>query len=225
VPALPVVPNVVRVDVLFTVGSDLNAMDRLHVEYTGGAPSSADCVALAAALYIIFAAELCPYMNANNYLTGVRVTDLSSATGGQGEHIQSTIGAEAPDDIGANSTALVSMRIARRYRGGKPRTYFPLGGFAEMLSPQKWLTTFVTAVQASMDAIRADIAVTTHGTTILTTLCSVSYYHGFTVVTNPITGRARNVPTVRAVPLVDTCIGWIMEQTIASQRRRLQRQP
>ncbi len=224
-PALPAVANVIRCDVLWSVGTDNAALDRLHIAYTGGPPSSADCTTLAAALWIIFDAELIPYVNGNNSLLGVRVTDLSSSTGGQGEHLETDVGDIAPDDLGANSTALVTMGIGRRYRGGKPRTYFPLGGQSVMQTPQTWTAAFVTNVQASLDAIRTDIAVTSAGSTTLTHLVNVSYYHGFTVVTNPITGRARNVPTLRVAPLVDAAVSWTMELKLASQRRRLQRQP
>jgi hypothetical protein len=225
VPALPVVPNVIRVDIEWTVGTDAAAMDRIFIAYSGGPPTSANCVTLAGLLYIIFAAELAIYTNANNALTGVRVTDLASSTGGQGEHLQTTVGSIGPDDLGANSTALASMRIGRRYRGGKPRSYFPLGGASVMQTPQTWTSAFQVNVQAALNAIIADIAVTTAGTTVLTHLVNVSYYHGFTVVTNPITGRARNVPTLRPAPIVDPVLSWVMELKLASQRRRLLRQP
>jgi hypothetical protein len=49
---------------------------------------------------------------------------------------------------------------------------------------------------------------------------NVSYYNGFTVVTNPTTGRARNVPTLRGTPVVDTVTGIVARVQVGSQRRR-----
>jgi len=224
-PALPVVPNVVRWDIFYDVGSDVKALSRLHIGYTGGAPSSADATALAVSLDSIVDAELAVYMNAANAITGCKITDLSSPSGGQGESLTTTAGSLTDEPLGAGVALLASMGIGRRYRGGKPRTYFPLGDAGVVLSPQNFDSVFITNVQASLDAIRTDIATLTAGSTSLVDLVNVSYYSGFTVVTNPGTGRARNVPTLRVTPVVDACLTWAAEQRFASQRRRNLRQP
>jgi hypothetical protein len=226
-PALPPAPATIRVDILYSIGSDLTALDRLFIAYTGAAPTSAQCVTLAAALYVIFAAEIAVFMGGDNALEGVRVTDLASPTGGQGEHLQHTVGAAGGGPLGANVAGLASGKIGRRYRGGKPRTYFPVGSDIDMATPQTWLASFVTNMQAALDAIRADIAVTSAGATVLTHLVNVSYYSGFTVRPDPpIPGvRAKNIPTLRGAPVIDPYISWTFEPKLASQRRRLQRQP
>ncbi|MGH9123011.1 MAG: hypothetical protein ACRDYC_13890, partial [Acidimicrobiales bacterium] len=55
-------------------------------------------------------------------------------------------------------------------------------------------------------------------------LSSISYYKGFTSVLNPVTGRTRDVPKVRAgadlpVP-IDTVTALIVNPKPGSQRRR-----
>lgn len=220
-PALPDVPNVLRADLLWTVGSDVSALNRIHIKYTGSPPDTAAAIALAHALDTIFAAELAPYCNALNILNGVRVTDLSSPSGGQGEYLHDDAGTLGGNKLPAQTAGLASMGIARRYRGGKPRTYFPVGDSSVLLSEQLWATSFVANMDASLAAARADIAVTASGGCTLLDVCNVSYYSGFVVETNPITGRARNVPTLRSGgPHVDAATTWTFEQRLASQRRR-----
>jgi hypothetical protein len=210
---------------LTNVGADVAALSRIHVAYSGGPPSSADATGLAAALYVVFAATLAPYMHLSDALRGVEVTDLSSPTGGQGSHTQLTIGSLAGQPLPADVCLLASMTIGRRYRGGKPRSYLRLGDSNTVLTAQSWLAAFLANVQLSLNAIRADIAVTLVVTTQLTHMVNVSYYQGFTLVVNPITGRGRNVPKPRLVPVVDQVTNWTAETKFASQRRRNLRQP
>lgn len=224
-PALPPVPNVVRVDIQTNVGADVAALSRIHVGYTGGAPSSADAASLASQIYVAAAATLAPYMHLSDALRGIEVTDLSSPTGGQGSHAQLTVGSLAGQPLPADVCVLGSMTIGRRYRGGKPRTYLRMGDSNTVLTAQSWTAAFLSNVEASYDAMRADIATYSAGTTVLTTLKNVSYYSGFTLVVNPITGRGRNVAKPRLVPVVDTVTDWVPEVKFGSQRRRNLRQP
>jgi hypothetical protein len=224
-PALPVVPNVVRWDLFFSIGADIRALCRMHIGYTGSAPNSASCTAFAVSLDTIADAELAVYMNSANAVTGCRVTDLSSLTGGQGESLTTTAGSLTDEPLSAATAVLASMTIGRRYRGGKPRTYLPLGDAGTVSTPQTWDPTFITNVQASLDAIRTDIGTLVQSGCTLTDLVNVSYYSGFTVVTSPTTGRARNVPTLRVTPVVNQALSWSAEARFASQRRRNLRQP
>lgn len=224
-PALPAVPNVIRADLYWTIGADASALNRLFIAYTGASPSNADAASLASALFTSWAAEWHPYTHTTTVATGCRVVDLSSSSGGEGLHTGSSAGADASDPLAASTCGLLSMGISRRYRGGKPRTYLPIGGADLLQTAQTWKSTTISNCQASADAFRAAVATMTAGTTDLTHLVNVSYYHGFTVVTSPTTGRARNVPTLRSTPVVDNLVTWSFEPKVASQRRRDLRQP
>jgi hypothetical protein len=226
-PALPDVPGVLRVDVQQTLGDDDSVLNRIFVDYTGTAPSDAVCNSLASALYTIWTAEFGPYMTPDKSITGVVVTDLTSPTSGQGSHSAVTTGSYSADPLGASTCMLASIRIARRYRGGKPRTYLAVGGDISLATPQTWNSTFVGQVQASLTQVLSDIAATSISGCSLGTIVNVSYYSGFTIrPTPPIPGvRARNVPTVRVAPLVDVLQAWTAETRLASQRRRDHRSP
>jgi hypothetical protein len=220
-PALPPYPNVVKVEHLFEVGGDLDALVRWHVAYTGGPPTNADCVALATSIYASLTARLVGFLNTDSDFLGVRVTDLSSSTAGSGEHLFTTTGTRGGESLPANVAVLMSMPIARRYRGGKPRSYWPFFDAGDLLTRQTWEAASVAALTASMALYISDIAIKTSGTTALGGLVSVSYYEGFTSVLNPITGRTRDVPKVRSAAIApDPILSFSISDEISSQRRR-----
>lgn len=218
-PSLPVVPNVVRVQLHWKDDADLAVYTDLHFRYSGTAPSAADALVLATALYTD-AAGMCVLLDDNSALTGVRVTDLSSSTGGDATYSANTNGTNGHDILPGGVCALVNFHISRRYRGGKPRAYLPLGNASDLVSRQAWTGTFVTDVNTDYGNFQTAAIGTTGGGTTLTQQVSVSYYSGFTVVVSGITHRARNVPTLRATPVVDQIISFAASARPGSQRRR-----
>jgi hypothetical protein len=153
-------------------------------------------------------------------LTGVQVLDLSTATGGVGEHFQATAGTSSSGIPTAATCTLINYVIARRYRGGKPRSYFPFGGPGDQATRQTWSATYTTSVTSLLSTYFNSVINQTAGSTTITAHVNVSYYSGFTVVTNPITGRAKNVSKVRTTPLVDNIQSWSVQVHPSSQRRR-----
>jgi hypothetical protein len=220
-PALPDHPAVLRIDWLLYVASDLSARCRSHLTYTGTAPTNAVCVAYATALRTLWVAEILPYTSTDNGILGVKVTDLTSPTAGVGEFLSTTGGGDANAANAAEVCVLVNEPIARRYRGGKPRLYIPAGTSADLVNPQLWSNTFISNFQASLDALYADMKALSISGTIAADVVSVSDYLGFTAVTNPITGRTRDVPKVRAVAIAPDIISALdMNPKPGSQRRR-----
>jgi hypothetical protein len=220
-PPLPSVPATLRITTHFQIGADAAALIRHFVAYTGGAPSNSDCLAFATAIYAGGVAHLCPILCDNNYLTGVAVQDLASPTGGFGEYLSSTVGSRGTANLGASTAFLLSSNIARRYRGGKPRTYFPVGVSGDLVSPTEWDAVPYTQLEAGCINYMESYAPLTEGTTTTGARVSVSYYAGFTAVTNPITGRTKDVAKLRpGGPVVDLITGGQFSLKPASQRRR-----
>lgn len=218
-PALPSVPNVLRVDWQFQDGSDANVSARNFFRYSGSAPTSADCVALAATIYGLQAAHASVW-DTFSELIGTKVTDLSSPMGGIGEHSQVTVGTRPNTPLPGGAACLVNYVIARRYRGGKPRNYFPWFVADDINPRQAWFAEAINDATNALTAYFAGVIGLVQGGTTITAHVNVSYYDGFTVVTNPITGRARNVAKLRAVPVVDDILSWTVSSRPASQRRR-----
>lgn len=224
-PALPDQPNVLRIDHDFSIGSDASALVRWHYTYSGGAPSDANCVSLAASIYAAWVTACIALLGDDNYIDGVRVTDLTSPTSGQGVHTASTVGTRSGDPLPAGAAVLVNMPIGRRYRGGKPRSYWPFFTGSDLASPQTWLSGSVTAVAGALEAYDGALESLTAGTTDLAALVSISYYEGFTIrPTPPIAGvRAKNIPTPRSVAIApDVILALNVSGRVASQRRRNQ---
>jgi hypothetical protein len=213
------VPNVLRADVLWQLSTDTSVSTKLHFRYSGGPPNASDAVALAADIYNPTAAMKALW-DVDTFLNGVKVTDLSSPTGGQGEHASGTQGTNGGEVLPASAAAMVNYIITRRYRGGKPRSYWPFGTAGDIATRQTWQAVFTTSVDSHLATYFAAILGLVAGTTTITEHVNVSYYSGNKVVVDPITGRARNVPQLRAAPLVDAIVSFGTNARVGSQRRR-----
>lgn len=218
-PALPNVPNVLRIDHVFKLYEDLNAKCRTFWKYLSGPPTNAELAAMAVGLKAAFATDLSSLMSAGYDLTNIIITDLTSPTAAQGDDPGTVAGTRSGDVIGAEAAVLQSRQIARRYRGGHPRIYWPFGVANDLADAQTWTLALTTACVTGLsnyeNAIAAGIGVwgTSDGPV------NVSYYEGFHVFTGP-TGRARNISNVRTTPVVDPVIGLQVPQGIAVQRNR-----
>lgn len=220
-PALPDVPQVLRLDHFLTVGVDTQALCRLHCTYTGTPPDAGTCVGLAVQLFNHWTLEFPSLMGLDRQITGIGVTDLTSPTSGAGVEIASFAGSRVGTRLPAQTCALVNGHIARRYRGGKPRTYWPFGVAEDLTNDQQWQSGFPTAVTASMTSYNTLISGTVVSGTALGGLVSISYYRGFTPVVNPISGRTRDVPNVRTGTIpVDTIETFSTNPNVSTQRRR-----
>lgn len=146
--------------------------------------------------------------------TQVEIIDLTSATAASGLALDGNPGTSGGPMISPSSCLLVSKHIARRYRGGHPRTYWP--GAAQNLSTvdvgRSVDSAHVVATTAHLNAYYGDIppAVTTDGDTgcdVFQEVC-VSYHSG---------------GVLRPAPVVDVILSYTPQMVFATQRRRLHR--
>jgi hypothetical protein len=223
-PALPDVPGVLRVTYLWNIGSDLSCTSRQYIAYTGTAPTNAVCGAIATAAYSAAAPAYTSYMSSERSIEGVEVVDLTSPVSGVGAHTQHTPGAVAGAGLPAEVCVIVNAQVARRYRGGKPRVYLPLGQPADLLTPQLWQSASVASFQAAHNAATVGVSGTTFSGTVVGSWVSVSYYAGFHNTYDPAFPliRGKNVSNPRTVPLVDPILSYSVNAKVGSQRRRQQ---
>lgn len=220
-PALPDVPNMLKIEHLMSVGNDGSAMVRWFVAYTGTAPSDSVCNSIAGACAAAWATDLAPLANTDVILNEITVTDLTSPTSGRGVWSGSHAGTRSTTTLPGATAVLINMPIARRYRGGKPRSYWPFLGGTDLLTAQQWESSAVTAVEGGLESYLTAVYASGSGGTTVSTLSNVSYYSGFTAVVNPITGRTKDVPKLRTGgPVVDAIISLVCNPKPASQRRR-----
>lgn len=219
-PALPPAPLTLKVSLGFTLPGDANAMVRFFESYTGTPPTAAQAATFAAATGVAFGTRFDAYMPVGTSQTSVTVEDLNTNTGAVGVDATQHAGTRMGGVLAPGTALMIQYLIARRYRGGKPKSFFPFGVSSDIAAGGGWAGAITTPAATAIVAFYSDVAGlgwTGSGTLSHT---NVSYYSGFTVVTNPITHRARNVPTPRGAPVIDQVIAYAVEPGIASQRRR-----
>jgi hypothetical protein len=218
--SLPVVPGVLKIQLGHAL-STRSAGSKACFTYSGGSPTITQLDSIAAGVQSAWASHLAPLMTTQGGLGEVVVIDLASANQTTGVNETPVEGSRPGTPMPDNVACLVLHRIARRYRGGKPRSYFPFGVTSDIASGQTWSGTFTTAVASGWAAFIAAVLGLSAGSIALAANVSVSYYNGFTSVESPTTHRYRNVNTVRSSPIVDPIVSDVVAQTFGSQRRRL----
>jgi hypothetical protein len=220
VPALPPVPSVLRLQFIHSIDAIVNAYVHAYYRYSGTAPTTTDLGNLCGAIGGVWVSNCAPVTPIATVLTSVTAIDLSSPTAAEGSSSFSHAGTRTGAPLTANDCALVNLHIGRRYRGGKPRQYWPFGVNTDLANPTQWTTAFQTAVTNAINGQHAGILGLTWPGGSIAAAMNVSYYTGFKVVTDPVTGRARNVPTPRTSPLQDQISAFSCNIKVGTQRRR-----
>lgn len=222
VPALPNVPSVLRCALIGSDASNVDVVTRFYIQYGGTAPSPTQCSAFALSIGSDWGGHLSSLADTGFSIKDVTVVDLTTPSSGTGFDTTTHTGSRSGSAMSLQDSMVISYKIGRRYRGGHPRGYWRLGVQGDLTSAQQWSSTFCTNVETNYTAFMT--AVLAAGWTGAGTLgqVNVSFYEGFTVVTNPITGRARNVPKVRTTPLVDPVVSTVAQPFVGTQRRRIQ---
>lgn len=222
-PSPPTVQAVrVKLDYINSDGAE--AGSRFYLAYSGSPPTPANCLTLATDIGPIWASHIAPYITSHVTLDEIDVLDLASATGASGVFAASAAGT-ATDPAPPSSVAInVEFNIARRYRGGKPRMYFPQSNNANLADQSHWTSAFLTTFNGAVGAFIAAIEALSIGSMGTLTHVNVSFYHGRDT-NQPPAGRWRGPgykypPLYRTTALVDTVEGYATKAVVGSQRRR-----
>lgn len=205
-PPLPFTANAVKCRLL-AVAQSQNVDTVLHFAYTGGPATSADLSALAGAVAGQWGTSVAPFLHTSYALKEVVCTDLTSATAAEGSATSTVTGGDASAVAPLSVCAVVSWKIARRYRGGKPRTYLsPVGANTSVLGKLIPVGQ-ATAIANGAEDFRVNINLNVFTSMPTVTLGTVSY-------------RSGNV--LRAAGLFEPFIaGTNVDLRLGSQRRRL----
>jgi hypothetical protein len=210
----PPVAGVVQITIGGVSGGGSNWLNKLHMSYTGLAPTAAALVLYAGEVESAWAADLSPMQRADIHENLVAVTDLSSDMGAVGEDPTDNVGTRAGNVLPAQTAALLSYTMGRHYRGGHPRTYLLAGVEADLDDSEHWASAFVTALGTAwtnfLTAIHAPVTGFTPNN-----LVQVSYFGGVPTI------GGKSQP--RAIPLVDVLGAHTVSSRLASQRRRIGR--
>lgn len=205
---------------VFTIGSDTTTGFHVYLSTFGSAATNQQLIDLTNAAASAWANNMLIHQHPTTILTHVRATDLSSDTGG--DELLATAGAGVGTGgmLPANACYLVNMTVNRRYRGGKPRAYIPIGLDTDLQDPQTWkpasLTSMNTAWLNWIGAVIASLRVGHPGADQV----NVSYYKGHKWVPDGNDGYIKK-PLLREVPQVDLITSSTGNTRLGSQRRRV----
>lgn len=219
-PPLPPHAGLVKIEIFWGLPSGGFSTTGLHWAYTGSVPTAAAANAIAASVRTAAVTQFLPRLTTDRTLQNVTVTDLSSSSGVVGLAAASSGGARPTPGLSVNDATVVDYTIGRRYRGGKPRSYYPFGANADQTGGNLWTSAYLTEINNAVTAFTTAVVGVNSGGTILSTPVSVSYYSGFTTYTGS-GGRPKTRATLRATPLLDPITAHSVRRTIGSQRRRL----
>jgi hypothetical protein len=212
-PPLPAVDHVVRLTV-FGDTPGYPWVNAFFWAYTGGPPAAADVATIADDLLTEWIGQFAPLMLTASHINGTTCVDLSSSSGASGEGLGINAGSRGTVELPGSSCVLIRKNIARRYRGGHPRSYVFAGIQTDLVDSAHWSNALVGDVQAAYTAVTAALNSIVVGATTLTHEVNVSY-----ITNDPIT----HLPVRRVTPLVDPVIGHAAQSQVAIQRRRVGR--
>lgn len=218
--SLPPVPNVVRLEFKYSVGLDVTSGSRIYFLYSGSVPTDPQFGSWGSAIAQALNDHIVPVMSTSIQVTEIRMTDLGSNTGADLTVNTANAGQRVGVLLPASACALINYSIKRRYRGGKPRTYWPMGVDTDLANPQEWSsvarTTFTSTWSAFLGAVIAGAA----GAPNITTLCNVSYYESVPTGSFDPSGKPIMRQELRPNPVVDPILGTSVNPILGSQRRR-----
>jgi len=218
VPPLPASPCV-RVRLDYTGSATEKAGSRFYLSYAGSPPTGADCNAIALAIGNAWGTHIGPEISNYWGLSEVDVLDIATHSGNSGNSVVGWSSSGGTNEIPASAAINVEFDIARRYRGGKPRMFFPPADASNLGNPAQWTSGFVTGMNTAVAAYFAAVEAISVGAVGALAHVNLSYFQGFTNHANT-SGRERAVPTYRDTALVDLVTGYATKQVVGSQRRR-----
>jgi len=204
-PARPSIANVIRIEVLWTQGG-IPAANVLHLGYSSDPPAAADLAALAHQVIEELKSGLQAYYTDDTTCTEVICTDLSSDSANVGSDSTAWTGTSEGVPVSAGSAFMVNWQQTRRYRGGKPRTYWPGFPANDLQTPSTWAVGAIGYMTAAITLFLANVQAFTHGSLVCTVLGCVSYVNG---------GEAR------VAPVWEPFTGFAVSGLIRTQRRRI----
>jgi len=218
-PVPPPASPCVRVNLDYASNADTELGSRFYLSYDGSAPTAANCVTLATDVATAWNAHCAPFIDQAYSLREVDVLDIATDSGASGSVTVDDPGTSTGSTLTSNAAFNVEFKIARRYRGGKPRMFFPPDTYPALVDMSHWSPSTVTSVNSYVGLFFAAVVGSSVGSMGTLAHVSLSFYKGFTNITNS-SGRERAVPTYRSAALLDPVTGYACKALVGSQRRR-----
>lgn len=219
-PAMKDVANTLRLDIGFTLNGVPSGTRMFFTYDNTAAPTTSFCNAVNASAKSVLASTFKPLWHTSTSVVMIKTTDLSSHTAAYAQDNSTTPGSAAGSAAPANAAVQINYLINNRYRGGKPRGFWPGGLVTQFQDAQHWQSSFVTSYQTAINNLIVAV-IATVGPPTITGQCAVHYFKGHVANPNPTTWSAVNVPAPLAIPTTDRVVTPLVMSLIGSQRGRL----
>lgn len=211
----------VRARCIWNEGTPGEGSIRFYIGYSGSAPSGANCVTLAGDIADAWNSHLVPLMPDYFTLNEVDVLDIATDSGASGQvevtHAGDRGGTVIPDQCALN----IEYGIARRYRGGKPRSFLPPGVAEDTETASTWTSSYLSEAASGIEEFFSAFLGDTVGSMGTLTHLNLSYYKGKATSSPPWRGPGfKYPPAYRATALSDPITGYFPKTVIGSQKRR-----
>jgi len=211
-PVLPPAPLGIRVIFKGTYQGS-NWANIMYVQYSTGTPTVADLNTLAASIGSNYRTNVMVNSVVTCHLTSVTLVDINTDSGNAGVDLTDRTGPVALTGMPVQVCQVLSWKIARRYRGGHPRSYIAGISDSQRADFRTWSVASKNALAAGGLAFITAVNALSSASTGQLTLGTYSYYHGV----DPVTHK----PILRTTPLFQKYIGTGVDGRIDTQRRRL----
>lgn len=204
-------PDVANVMKLRLIGQNMGApwVNVMHISFTGAAMDQASVNTIATAIRGYWATRFAPLFITNAALTTVELTDLTNRTGVIGTDTTGAAGTDATAGAPTSLAACLTLKVAKRYRGGHPRMYLAGVNASVYTNGRTWSPTRQAAYQAAGRGFLGDINAIIIGSRTYA-LCAVSYYQS-----------VNKVVSYKTPPQVYPITDVVMHSRVDSMRRRL----
>jgi len=207
---LPDAPRCVKIR-LIGQNNSVPWVNVMHMQWNNGGtiPTTGGLGTMATAIRTSWAANFAPLFCNTSSLTAVELTDVSSRTGNQSTDTTTVLGTSIQPAAPLQTAAVISWTIARRYRGGHPRTYFAGVDTSRYTLGRTWTAAAITAYSAAAQTLRSTInGLTADGN--VWAMVNVSYYH-----------TVGGLAAYKVPPDIDVITGLKFHTRVDTQRRRL----
>jgi hypothetical protein len=220
VPPIPDVPNVLAIQLKLKVGN-ANVVSRVNARYASPAPTRQQLITYASNVDAAIGTHLLHLCSVQVKTVEIMITDLTTTSSARGIVSSDQQGTRPGLWNGAAVAALINFKVARRYRGGKPRLYLPFFVASDLTEGLVWSEAALAEGTVGWAGFTSSVlADTPPGLTVIEQV-NVSQYAGFEIAVDERTGRSRNVNQLRADgPAVDKITGFTINPKLGSQRRR-----
>jgi hypothetical protein len=206
-PALPPAAGNAKIIIKQTYAG-VNVYNILHAQKAPiSAWSASELATLASTVRSAWVTNFTPLQYNGLTLNDVTCVDLTSDTGAEGSATGSTPGGLSGSALSSNAAACLTWKIARRYRGGHPRTYVAGALSSHTSNANTWGATYLTAMTSAALALRTAINGVVAGASTVQ-VGTLHYYRAGVLL---------------ATPLVSEYTGVVVDSRVDSQRRRLGR--